>query len=90
MFCEQDDYWMETKLSRIGGEFKKDSDIWYVISNAEFVDQELNSLGTTLWEQRGFHRTAQLEFMQGKQFCQIVNYNITTGMISAVKKVLLN
>ncbi len=85
-FCDQDDFWKETKLSKIETAFEADRCLHYIISNAELVDQNLNDTGKTLWDKRGFNTSCQVAFLQGKQFYHIVKHNISTGMVTAVRK----
>ncbi|PWT96239.1 MAG: glycosyltransferase family 2 protein [Blastocatellia bacterium] len=48
--CDQDDVWVPSKLQNLTDAFRQTSEPGLVFSNGEIVDQNLQSLGTTLWQ----------------------------------------
>lgn len=47
---DQDDYWMPNKVERVICSFLSDDKCLIVISDAELVNQDLNSIGLSLWK----------------------------------------
>lgn len=47
---DQDDVWNSTKLQRLEKAFAESPDVGLVFSDAELVDADLNSMGTTMWQ----------------------------------------
>lgn len=85
VFSDQDDEWLPNKLEEIEQTFIDKPCVSYVISNALIVDDELNSLGYTLWKQRKFSRYWQKQFDQGHELEVFLRLTITTGMTTAIR-----
>lgn len=86
LFSDQDDVWLPNKIKVIENYFIKNSHIDFLISNAEIVDSQLNTLGYTLWQQRKFNRHFQEEYELGNEYYVMIRRDITTGMVSAFRK----
>ncbi len=52
--CDQDDFWLPEKLSRIEQVFAGEARVGIVFSDAEVVDENLRPLGYRLWDSVGF------------------------------------
>lgn len=59
VFSAQDDVWFREKLARVEQSFSDYPDSGAVLANAELVDENLRSLGCSLWESIGFGPTEQ-------------------------------
>jgi glycosyltransferase involved in cell wall biosynthesis len=51
---DQDDVWREDKLQLIEAAFDRSENVGLVFSDAEIVDENLNSLGRRMWDEVGF------------------------------------
>ena len=89
-FCDQDDVWLPNKLQEIEDAFNIDSNINYVITNANIVNVNLNYVGYTLWEQRKFSKYWQNRFTRGNEFDVLFKRNIITGMTTAISRKVIN
>lgn len=47
---DQDDVWLPDKIARAWAEFERDENVGMVFTDAEIVDENLNSLGRQLWD----------------------------------------
>lgn len=68
VLSDQDDVWRGDKLELIEAEFLRSPKAGMVYTNAEIVDEDLNSLGQTLWQRKGFGAGKQKMFAGGKAF----------------------
>jgi len=81
---DQDDVWLSDKIARIEAEFEKNPRVGMVFSDAEIVDENLKSLGRTLWsftfsvEKREAARTE-------KFFDVLLSQNVVTGATMAFR-----
>ena len=85
-FCDQDAVWSSHKLSTIMACFGKTPDAEYLISNADIVGFNGESLGYTLWEQRKFNFSLQNKFSSSNQFKICLDRAITTGMSTVITR----
>lgn len=47
---DQDDVWLPDKIARAAAEFERDENVGMIFTDAEIVDENLNSLGRQLWD----------------------------------------
>jgi glycosyltransferase involved in cell wall biosynthesis len=66
VLSDQDDLWHPNKLQRFEQEFTSEPDTGLVFTDAEIVDAELNSTGTTMWQVLGFDSAARKALSIGK------------------------
>ena len=85
-FCDQDDIWDSAKIEKIQILFSNNPSVDFLLMNASVIDNTGVDLGYTLWEQRRFNIHSQNLFREYDQFKEIINYDITTGMSTAVRK----
>ncbi len=83
-FCDQDDVWMPNKIELMEKEFLNNPNIDFVISDALIVDNNLENLGYTLWQQRKFNKYWQHKFLSNKEINVFLKKNIITGMTTAI------
>ncbi len=81
---DQDDVWGKNKIEIITKEFLK-YDCMLVFTNAEVVDQNLNSLGFDLWHEMEIDITKD---EMDNYFNKMIQGNIVTGATMAVSKKL--
>ena len=86
--CDQDDVWLPQKLGKITDLFKKHLNAGYIFSNALVVDEKLNPLDFTLWDQFSFKETVRKRFEQGhqNQVEILIHHNVVTGATMAFRK----
>ena len=82
---DQDDFWNPEKLRLIQSEFCKSSRIGLVFTDAEIVDDGLNSLGYRLWESVGFDKAKQSQAIKGSLFRVLLRRNYVTGATLAFR-----
>ena len=91
--ADQDDMWNPEKLRLIQSRFCGSSRIGLVFTDAEIVDEGLNSLGYRLWESVGFNKAKQIQAAKGDLFRVLLQRNYVTGATlafrSPFKKVIL-
>lgn len=83
---DQDDVWLPHKLERIGSEFEA-ADVGLVFSNAELTDEQLNSIGMTLWREV-FRPHDRRIFAAGNARIVLLQYNVVTGATMAFRSTL--
>lgn len=81
---DQDDYWMPEKVEKIVAEFEKNEKIGMVFSDAELVDEKLNSLKCRLWTHT-FIRKRRKQALKGKLFNILLCENVVTGATMAFR-----
>ncbi len=82
---DQDDIWEYQKIEKIMQAFADNKNIGYVFSDAELVDEELKSLGNTLWNVLNFNGRILQDFKQNKQVEVLIRKNYITGATVAFK-----
>lgn len=82
---DQDDFWNPEKLRLIQSEFYNSSRIGLVFTDAEIVDDGLNSLGYRLWESVGFDKAKQSQATKGNLFKVLLRRNYVTGATLAFR-----
>jgi glycosyltransferase involved in cell wall biosynthesis len=83
--CDQDDFWLPNKLSRIEQAFISSPDAGLVFSDAEVVDEELQPMGASLWELGGFGPEKQESFRREGAFHSLLRGNVVTGTTMAFR-----
>jgi glycosyltransferase involved in cell wall biosynthesis len=81
---DQDDVWLEEKISRMEKEFLSDQETGLVFSNAELVDEELNSLEKKLWDFT-FPEEKQATANNGEMLDVLLDQNVVTGATAAFR-----
>lgn len=91
--ADQDDFWFEGKLERLGQVLDASSSIGAVFSDAVVVDSTLRPLGYRLWETSWFGSRDQKLVNEGQGFEVLLSRNVVTGATlafrSALKKFIL-
>ena len=80
--CDQDDVWMKGKLKRVIDFFQlsQNKEIQVVFSDLLLTDENLNSLGKTMWQQINFNKKLQKKWMRGGALDILLNRgNLVTG-----------
>ena len=77
--CDQDDVWRREKLELIEQTFRQTPAVGLVFSDAEIVDEELNSLNRRMWRQVGFGRRKRRLVHTGRALEVLITGWIVTG-----------
>lgn len=83
--CDQDDVWRNDKLQLIEDAFARAPDAGLVFSDAEIVDENLNSLGRRMWAARGFTRRQRKLFEIGRELDVLLAGWTMTGATMAFR-----
>ena len=89
VLSDQDDVWKPVKLEKIVSIFNAMPEIGYVFSDAELVDDNLCSLGGTLWKSVGFQGKLRHSFTSGNQLVSLLRQRFVTGATMAFRRSLL-
>src|SRR5579872_6980058 len=93
VLSDQDDVWLPNKLSTLEVALLVNPEAGFVFSNAEIVDERLDTLGYTLWEAINFKESEQESFQQGRAFEKLLRRHRVTGATmafrSAYRKLIL-
>jgi len=81
---DQDDVWLPDKIARIEAEFEKNPQVGMVFSDSEIVDENLKSLGRTLWSFT-FSDEKREAARAGKFFDVLLSQNVVTGATMAFR-----
>lgn len=82
--ADQDDVWDKNKLSLIEERFIENDRVGMVFTDAAMVDQNLTSLGNTLWESIAFTPNSQKQF-PSNAFDVFIRENVVTGATAAFR-----
>lgn len=82
--CDQDDLWHETKLMCIENAMEY-QEVEGVFSDAEIVDENLQTIGRSLWDWVGFSAKDRRRFFQGTDFELLLRRNVVTGATFAFR-----
>ena len=85
VLSDQDDYWKPCKISTIASIFEENPEAGYVFSNAEVVNENLQTLGYDLWESVGFKGEIRDSFLEGNQLSCLLKQHIATGATMAFR-----
>ena len=83
LFSDQDDVWMENKISKIEKQFINNGNIALVYTNALLVDENLANLGYTLWDSLNFKKKDQDRFLKDP-IKVLIKRNVVTGATMAL------
>jgi len=89
---DQDDVWLPQKLEKIEELFKEHSNTGYIFSDGIIVNEKLQPLNFTLWDQFLFTKNARKRFEQGhqNQVEILIHHNVVTGATMAFRKNIKN
>ncbi len=82
---DQDDIWKSGKIERIENIFVENKEVGMVFTNAEIVDENLNSVGQSLW-----HFTFPKERRNDNLFDSLLRQNVVTGATMAFRSKFRN
>jgi glycosyltransferase involved in cell wall biosynthesis len=82
---DQDDVWRSDKLQRIDDAFARAPDAGLVFSDAEIVDENLNSLGRRMWAERGLNAAKRKLFENGRSLDVLIPGWTVTGATMAFR-----
>jgi glycosyltransferase involved in cell wall biosynthesis len=82
---DQDDIWKTDKLAYIERVFLSSASVGAVFSDADVVDEQLNSLGYKLWDRYGFTRKRRRHLVAGRAFQVLLDQNAVTGATLAFR-----
>lgn len=85
VLCDQDDVWHLEKLLRIETILSESPHIGAVFSDAEVVDERLQSLGYGLWDSVGFNEREKSRVMNGNAVQVLLKHNVVTGATMALR-----
>jgi len=85
---DADDVWLPEKLEKLVRVLDSNKDCSYVFSDAYVVDENLNTLGYTMWERISFNRFQRLKFIKGKQLEVLLKHNVVSGATMAFRSYL--
>lgn len=88
-FCDQDDLWMPTKIEKQAKFLTQNPDIQVVFSNLDLVDELLNPLRKTMWEEVRFRKKQQQRWKSGKAIEVLLQGNRVSGCSMAIRKTFL-
>jgi hypothetical protein len=83
--CDQDDVWRNDKLQLIEDAFARAPAAGLVFSDAEIVDENLNSLGRRMWAERGPTRGKRKLFEVGRSLDVLITGWTVTGATMAFR-----
>ena len=83
--CDQDDIWYPDKITRIEDCFVNNPDAGAVFTDADIVDQNLQSYGPRLWEKVRFSPREQEQVNEGDAFTVLLKHFVVTGATMAFR-----
>ena len=88
VLSDQDDVWKPYKVESILTAFREHPGSGYVFSNAELVDENLRSLGSSLWKSQGIEDSVIKEYNPGEQVRILLKKNLVWGVTMAFRSSL--
>lgn len=85
VLSDQDDVWHKDKLARLESSFVASPSVGGVFSDADVVDEQLNSLGYRLWDRYGFNAKRRRRLIEGRAFQVLLDKNAVTGATLAFR-----
>lgn len=85
ILSDQDDVWKPHKIERLVKTLQDNPEAGYAFSDAELVDENLNSLRGQLWESIGFTRDIRQDFSGVNQFQTLIVKALVTGATLAFR-----
>jgi glycosyltransferase involved in cell wall biosynthesis len=93
VLSDQDDVWHPQKLEKIEKAFLNFPDMGAMLTDADVVDERLNSIGYTLWQSIRFSNGERKLVKSGNAFKLLLKHNVATGATmafrSSYKKLIL-
>ena len=86
---DQDDIWLQKKIEELCAPFEDDA-VMLSFGNSELVDDELKSMGRTLFDQILFPKSKRKRAQKGKLFEIMVEHNVISGHCMAFRRTLLD
>jgi hypothetical protein len=83
--CDQDDYWVPAKLARLAVEFARKSRVGMVFTDAQLVDEDMQPLGSSLWQKLNFSAKERERLRQGSGFDSLLQGATVTGATLAFR-----
>jgi glycosyltransferase involved in cell wall biosynthesis len=83
--CDQDDFWMPQKIEKLVQYLEENPDKEVVCSNARMVDEQLNDLGSSLWDKVRLWEPQISDWENGKAFDLLLQGNRVTGCTVAMR-----
>jgi glycosyltransferase involved in cell wall biosynthesis len=83
--CDQDDLWHPQKLALLEQALRARPAAGLVFSDAQLVDQQLNSLPCTLWQAVPFPPAERRRMRRGKALDVLLRHNVVTGATMAFR-----
>lgn len=84
--ADQDDAWEPRKLATLAGAFERDPDLAMAFSDADVVDDRLQSLGYALWDGVLFTAGERRALARGEGFGVLLRHNVVTGAAMAFRR----
>lgn len=86
MLADQDDYWLPTKIATLSDFLLDTPDCEAVFSDALLVDEHLQSLQRTIWEEVRFRANTRAQWQQGGELDVLIQGNRVTGCTMAFRR----
>lgn len=86
VLADQDDVWTVNKLEIIEDQFIRHPDTSVLFSDAEIVDQDLQSLGYRLWDSINFSSSERRAVEDGRGMRVLLRHNVVTGATMAFRE----
>jgi hypothetical protein len=87
--CDQDDFWLPTKLDRLTAAIEEQPDTVAAFSDAEVVDASLNPLGYTMWQRIGFSSARQDQVREDRAWHVLFKDPVVSGATLMFKRKLI-
>lgn len=85
VLSDQDDVWVEEKLSIIEDAFRTHPGVYVAFSDAEIVGHDLHPKGSCLWDDLKFSKNEQREFESGQAIQVLLRHSVVTGATMAFR-----
>lgn len=83
---DQDDVWLPRHLEQITAPFVGNQSVGLVISDSTYVDEALNTIGTTLWKAERFGLADMRRITRGNQFEEWAKHHVVAGHALAFRR----
>lgn len=83
--CDQDDIWYPDKIKRIEDCFKNNIEVGAVFTDADVVNQNLQSYGPKLWKKHRFSPREQGLVNKSDAFTVLLKHSVVTGATMAFR-----
>ncbi|MEH7336855.1 glycosyltransferase family 2 protein [Neobacillus drentensis] len=86
VFSDQDDFWYSNKLEIIEHEYKNDSSLDLIFTDADIVNSNLESKGYSLFESVGLNKRKISNINCGNAYQEFLKRNVVTGATMSIRK----